>query len=104
MYYEVTMRRFPATIFAAENQKARSTKYCERLFVALGIQHAMCQHRIIVSPAACPALQYYSTLSHKRYNKKNLLNTKRVLIFSITLSETFIIRRIIEQDIIKNVY
>jgi hypothetical protein len=42
------------------------------VFVALGIQQAMCMHRIISSYMACPAVQYFSTLSHKlhRLRKK----------------------------------
>ena len=41
--------------------------YSVRVFVALGIQHAMRMPRIILSPVACSALQYFSTLPHKRY-------------------------------------
>jgi predicted membrane protein len=40
-----------------------------------------------LSSVACPALQYFSTLSHKRYDfrgEKKLLNTKCVLIFCTT--------------------
>jgi len=36
------------------------------MFLALGIQHAMRMRRIVLSPATCPALRYYSTLSLKR--------------------------------------
>jgi hypothetical protein len=41
--------------------------------VALVIQHATRMRRTILSPEACPALQYFSTLSHKRndYRKKD---------------------------------
>jgi hypothetical protein len=51
----------------------------------------------------CLALQYFSTLSHKRhYLWKNLLNVKCVLLFSLQLlSETFLILRRVEQDMIK---
>ena len=49
---------------------------------------------LILSSVACPVLQYFSTLSHKRYGfrgKKKILNTKEihVLIFSANLSEIF---------------
>jgi len=63
--------------------------YSVRVFVALGIQHAMRMPRIILSPVACPALQYFSTLPHKRYDlrKKKIEHKMCVLIFSTILSE-----------------
>ena len=48
-------------------RKARSISYTECVFVALVIQHAMCLRRIILSPATCLVLPYFSTLSHKGY-------------------------------------
>ena len=36
--------------------------------VALGIQHAVRVHRIVLSSVACPALPHFPTLSHKRYD------------------------------------
>ena len=67
--------------------KAVSITHCERVCVALVIRHAM-RMRHIVSSVACPALQYFSTLSHKRHDfrgKKNLLNKKMcIFIFSTT--------------------
>jgi hypothetical protein len=55
---------------------------------------------------ACPAVQYFPTLSHKRRDfRKTLLNIKYVFSFSLQLlSETFLILRINGQDIVKNVY
>ena len=61
----------------------------------------------ILSSVACSALQYFSTLSHKRRdfrgggtfeNKMCTVSTSR------NLSETFLILRIILQDIIINVH
>jgi hypothetical protein len=62
----------------------------------------------ILSSVASPAVPYIATLFHKRQDfrkkKKKLLYTKCVLISSINLSETFLIPRRTERDIIKNVY
>ena len=58
----------------------------------------------ISSSVACPALQYFSTLSHKRHDfrKKNGIELKMcVLIFSTNLSETFLILRRTERHMIK---
>jgi hypothetical protein len=55
----------------------------------------------------CPAVQYFSTLSHKwhDFRKKKLLNTKRVICFSLQLlCKPFLILRRTEGDIIINVY
>ena len=54
----------------------------------------------------CPALSYFPTLSYKRQDlsKKKLLNIKYVFWFSLQLlSETFLISRRTERDMIKNV-
>ena len=69
--------------------------------VALVIQHEMRMRHIVTE--AYPALQYFSTLSHKRHDIwKKLLNTKCVFWFSLQLlSETFLILRRTERDISK---
>jgi len=59
----------------------------------------------ILSSVACPALQYFSILSHKRYEvrKKKVVEHKMcVLTFSTALSETFLILKRIERDMIIN--
>jgi len=56
---------------------------------------------------ACPAVPYFSAFSHKRYDfrKKKSLNTKCLFWFSLQLlSETFLVLRRTERDVIKNVY
>ena len=60
--------------------KAVSITYSESVSVDLVIQHAQRMRRIIFSSVACPTLQYFSTLSHKRqdFRKKNILSVKCV--------------------------
>jgi len=76
------------------------------VFLALDIQHAMRMGRIILPPVACPALQYFSTLSHKRHDfHKTVIEHKiRVLIVPTILSETFLILKRTERNLIINVY
>jgi hypothetical protein len=66
----------------------------------------MRMRRIILLSVAYVSLPYFSTLSNKRsfFREKTVTENKvRVLIFSTNLSETFVILRIIQRDIIKNV-
>ena len=42
--------------------------YSECEFVALVIQYAMRMRRIMLPYVVCPALQYFSTSSHKRHD------------------------------------
>jgi len=62
----------------------------------------------ILSSVPCLALEYISTLPHKRNDfrkKKKLLNKKCVFLFPLhLLSEIFFSLRIIARDVIKNVY
>ena len=74
------------------------------VFLALGIQNAISMH--IVLSVACPALQYFSTLSHKWHDiRKNYWTQNMCLdfLYNFFFSETSFILRT-EWDIIKNVY
>jgi hypothetical protein len=66
--------------------KAISITYSECVFVALVIQHAIHKHCITMSFVSCQALQYFSTLSHKRHDfrKKVIEHKICVLIFFAT--------------------
>jgi hypothetical protein len=61
----------------------------------------------ILSPVTCTALQYFSTLSHKRhvFEAKKLLNTNVCFdfLYKVFLKYFFILRRN-ERDIIKKMY
>jgi len=62
---------------------------------------------VTLSSVACPARQYFSTLSHKRkdFRKEKVIEHEIcIFILSTTLSKTFIILRTAERDMIKNVY
>jgi len=69
--------------------KAISITYSEDVSVALGMQHAKIMRRIILSPVTCPALQYFSALSHKRHDFRGGGDTEdkmTLLIFSTTFA------------------
>jgi hypothetical protein len=74
--------------------------------VALVIQHAKRMCRIVLSCMACPAMPYFSTLSHKRHDllKKITEHKMCVLVFSMTFSVTFHTLRRIQRDITINVH
>jgi hypothetical protein len=57
------MRVFETTVAV---EKSVSITYCECVFVALGIQHAMRMRHIVI--CGRPILQNISTLSHKRHD------------------------------------
>jgi hypothetical protein len=59
--------------------------HCECVFVAIVIQHVMRMRRILLSYAACPNLQYFSTFSHKgHFPSKGTEHKTCVLIFATT--------------------
>jgi hypothetical protein len=76
----------------------------ECLSVPLVIQYAIRMRHIAICHLPGSKI-VVSTLSHKRYEvrKKVTYHKMRVLIFSTALSKTFLIRKIIERDVIVNV-
>ena len=72
--------------------KATSITYSGRVFVALVIQRAKRMRCVVLSPVASPALQYLSTLSHRRHDfrekKKTLPYIKCVLWYSLQVLST----------------
>jgi hypothetical protein len=68
-----------------KSSKYYTTRVCVCVCVFFGIQHAMRISRIL-SSVACPPLQYFSQLSHKRqdFRRKVIENKMCVLILSTT--------------------
>jgi hypothetical protein len=99
VHIDLTLRRVRITIVAVEINITYSQ--CVRVV----IQYTMFMRRIM-SSVACLALPYLSTLSHKRHDfrKKITWHKMCVLIFSATLSQTFLILTRIERDIVINVH
>jgi hypothetical protein len=70
--------------------KATSITDSECAFLALVIHHKICIHDIVLSSVACPAPQYFSTLSHKWYDfrekTKFIAHKICIFIFSTTFA------------------
>ena len=99
LYYNVTLSRVTATIVAVKISKYL---FSEWVSVVLGI-YMLCASAIL-SSVACPAVQYFSTLSQKRRDFRKLVNAKYLFGFFLKiLSETVFILRT-ERDMITNVY
>jgi hypothetical protein len=82
--------------------KAISITHSECTFVALVIQHAMSMCHIIIR--GLPSCTVFSHISYtaRVWKKKVIKHKMRVLIFSTLSSETFLILKRIERDIIKD--
>jgi len=107
--YNVTLGGIHSTTVAVKKQLSIIHPVC--VVAVLGVQRAIRMRHTVTG--GCPALQHFSTLSHKRHDfrkkkkkKKKLLNIKCVLRVSLQLlCEAFLILRIIERGTIKkNVY
>jgi hypothetical protein len=74
--------------------------------LAVATVHAMRMRRIILSSVACLALSYFSfyLLNGTIFGKKFTEYKMCVLIFSTTFSQTILILRRIQSDVIINVY
>ena len=101
--YNVTLSRVRVTCYRG---KAISIKYyeCVCILALLSwMESASLLRSIILSCVACPALPYFSTLSHKRQDFRGgkIIEHK---IFYTNLSETFLILKIITLGVIINVH
>jgi len=82
-----------------------SITYCKCVFVALGIQHAMCMHQIVICGRPHCTESFHSIGQTARSEKKKLLNTKIcVLIFFKTFVRNICYSKKNERDTIKYVY
>jgi hypothetical protein len=68
--------------------KAKNNTYYECASVVLVIQHSKRMRRVILSFVASPALLYFFTLSHKRYDfREKVIEHKMCVVFSTTFVE-----------------
>ena len=86
--------------------KAISTTYSECAYVVLVMQHAMrMRHIVICGLTSCIIFFPQYLISGVIFEKEKVLNTKCVFLFSLQiLSETLLVLRRTERDMIKNVY
>jgi hypothetical protein len=87
--------------------KTISVTCSECVFLALGVQYAICMGLIVLSSVACPVVQYdicpHYLIKDKFFEKKK--NLRGMFWFSLqSFSETFLIPRRNERNMIKNVY
>jgi len=81
--------------------KTNNYTYSEYVSIALVMQHVKHIHHIMLSHVACMALPYSSTLSHKEHDFWKNITKYIMCVFSLQLlSETFLILRRMQQDII----
>ena len=107
------MRRICATILAVEKQQVITHSECVHACVgacmcvwacvALGIQHVMCMHHIVIYGLSGSTI--FSTLFHKQHDfqKKSYWMQLIDFFYKFAWKSVFIVRKI-EWDMIKNVY
>jgi hypothetical protein len=109
----LTLRRFRVTIVAVEKNYVLHIAFVfvcvfvfVFVFVASIIQDAMRMRPIILISVACLAVPNFSTLSHKRHEfpEKGIEQEICILFFSTNSYESFLILRITEGSMIKNIY
>jgi hypothetical protein len=102
--------------YVSRNIEARSCNYCscekaisithsKRVFVALAIQHARRMHHTVICGLFSSAKFFHVISQTALFSKKKLSNTKRLFRFPLQLlSETFLVIRRTERDMMKRVY
>jgi len=85
--------------------KAVSITYSKRVFVVLCIWHTMRMRHIVICGLSS-STTFFPHFSHKRHDFQKEVTEHKicVFIFSTNLSETFLILRRNERDMIKNVH
>ena len=103
MYYDVILRRVRLTVVAVE--EATFIKYYKCVFLAVGVQYALCQDRITSSSVACPALQFFPhyLINGMTFGKKKLLNINCGFWFSLQFFPKILILTRNERHITINV-
>jgi len=84
--------------------KAVSITYSERVCVAFGIQHAMRMRHSVISDLSGSAVFFHISQMARCSEKKIIKHKMRILIFSATLSQIFVILKKTERDVIRNVH
>jgi hypothetical protein len=84
--------------------KGISITHSECVSIALGIQHAMRVRHIVICCLSAPTIFFDVTSQTTQFSKNKLLNIQCILFSLQRLSETFLILRRTERDMIINAY